>query len=286
MTLQTLINQSRLTLGELDEFLSGFLSIYEKNVVTQVVEEVVEENNDGDTEINLLNKQTMLRASLTLFEAALKRSTKALESTDMTELDAYRYKSLQALFSLIKSYLTDKDKAKQTAATSYNLLIDKLKGIGRLTNSEQSSLIANFVTTIQNDTYKAAFTLLKLEERAKDTKDANDEYIRLSKERTNAEKNRIASSSACRQQCVNDYRNLVSLINFAQSSNATLLYDEMIKELSARTLKAQELITRRTNAAAAKKKGEVVPKIQNNMIEIGNENFIEDNNNVMEKEEA
>lgn len=284
MVLQTLKNQSRLTVGECGNFLSDFLDTYNMYTKKQAIVEA--ENDEPSKDIDLSNKQIKLRDSLNAFNAVVIHSKKLLESGKMTEIDKLRYKKVRSLIALMQSYLTDENEAIREAATNYNQLINSLKGLSTRTNAEQSNLISNFVNTIQNDTYKGAFALLKLEERTKETKDANDEYIRLSKERDDTEKNRVLSSTDCRQQCMSDYRHLVSLINFAQESNDELLYDEMIKKLSAQTIKVQELINRRAKAAAAKKKGEVYEqedvkelKMEDDIVEIDNDM---DNEEMME----
>jgi hypothetical protein len=275
MVLQTLKNQSRLTVGECGNFLSDFLDTY--NMYTEKQAVVEAENDEPSKDIDLSDKQTKLSDSLNAFNAVVIHSKKSFASGKITEIDKLRYKKVRSLISLIQSYLTDENEAIKEAATNYNELIDGLKGLSSCTNAEQSNLISNFVNTIQNDAHKEAFALLKLEERTKETKDANDEYIRLSKERDDMEKNHVLSSTDCRQQCISDYRHLVSLINFAQESNDELLYDEMIKKLSAQTIKVQELINRRAKAAAAKKKGEVYEqedikelKMEDDMVEMEN----------------
>lgn len=274
MQLLTLKNQNRLTLGKFYDFLKVFLNTYETYSAQKPISEA---DDDKNVDIDLFNKQIKLHSSLMAFEEALKRSTKAAESKEMVELDKLRYQKLKALFSLIESYLIDNDKEKRSAANNYKLLIDKLKGIGTSTNSEQSGLIDNFVNTIQNDTYKKAFVLLKLEERTQDTKEANDKYMELAQNRNIAAQNRGASSTNCRKQCIQDYRHLVSLINSAQELNSTLLYDDMIKELTAKTVIAQQLVNRRTNASNSKKKGGMYQqedikelKMEDDMVEMEN----------------
>ncbi|WP_455666621.1 DUF6261 family protein [Phocaeicola sp.] len=275
MVLQTLKNQSRLTVGEFGNFLNDFLDTYNMYTTKKVVVEA--ENDEENKDIDLSNKQIKMRDSLNAFNAVVIHSVKMPESGKMTEIDKLRYKKVRSLIALIRSYLTDENDAIREAAINYNVLTNNLKGLSTCTNAEQSNLISNFVNTIQNDIHKEAFALLKLEERTRETKEANDEYIRLSKERDDTEKNRVASSSDCRQQCMLDYRHLVSLINFAQESNDALLYDEMIKKLSAQTIRVQELVNRRAKAAAARKRGEVYEqedikelKMEDDMVEMEN----------------
>lgn len=275
MVLQTLKNQSRLTVGEFGNFLNDFLDTYNMYTTKQAVVEA--ENDEENKDIDLSNKQIKMRDSLNNFNSVVIHLLNLPESGKLTEIDKLRYKKVRSLIALIRSYLTDENEEIKEAAIKFNVFTKNLKGLSTCTNSDQSNLISNFVNTIQNDANKEAFALLKLEERTKETKKANDEYIRLSKERDDIEKNRVASSSKCRQQCVLDYRHLVSLINFAQESNDVLLYDEMIKKLSAQTIRVQELVNRRVNAAAARKKGEVYQqedmkelKMEDDMVEMEN----------------
>ncbi|WP_455667522.1 DUF6261 family protein [Phocaeicola sp.] len=274
MQLLALKNQNRLKLGEFYEFLKVFLDIFETYSAQNLV---IKSDDDNNVDIDLFNKQIKLHSSLIAFNEALGRPTKAEESKEMAELDKLRYQKLKALFALIESYLIDNDIEKRKAAENYKRSIDKLKGIGACTNSEQSGMIDTFVNAIQNETNKKAFALLKLEERAKDAKEANDKYMELEQNRNKAAQNRSASSTNCRNQCVQDYRHLVSLINSAQELNSTLLYDDMINELTAKTTPVQQLINRRTNIANAKKRGEFYDeedmkelKMEDDMVEMEN----------------
>lgn len=186
MVLQTLKNQSRLTVGEFGNFLNDFLDTYNMYTTKQAVVEA--ENDEENKDIDLSNKQIKMRDSLNNFNSVVIHLLNLPESGKLTEIDKLRYKKVRSLIALIRSYLTDENEEIKEAAIKFNVFTKNLKGLSTCTNSDQSNLISNFVNTIQNDANKEAFALLKLEERTKETKKANDEYIRLSKERDDIEK--------------------------------------------------------------------------------------------------
>lgn len=259
--LNPLMSQSRLSIVELDSFLSQFLATYVQFTTknSPVTENLAEEEKSND--IDLENKHTTLQKSLDKYETSIKRSLKSEETGSLIELDKWRIKQITNHMSFIKSFRTDSDTAKRAASINYEPLLEQYRNIYKKTNSAQSATIAKYINAIQNDTYQESFKALGLEERTNELKETNDKYIKLSEERTNKEKNRSTSPSLCRQQCINDYRSLVSLINFAEKNNTDLLYTEMIEELAAQTIKMQELIRRRLNAVNSKKK-EQKPNIQ------------------------
>ncbi len=268
----TLVSQSRLSIVELDNFLSQFIATYSKHANKDVPASENAETPVNPNDINLKDKEGILQESVDTFEVSIKRSRKSAETFSMTESDKWRIKQLIDHELNIRSYRTDDDIAKRDAALLYEPLLEQFKNIYSMTNAAQTALIEKYVTVIQSEKYKSAYDTLGLAARTASLKKTNDEYKKMTLERANEEKNRGNSPSDCRQKCIVAYRNLVSLINFTEENNKSLLYTDMINELSAQTMVVQELINRRTNAAK-KKKEEAAPKTQN-MEPIGDESVV------------
>lgn len=271
----TLISQSRLSIAELDNFLSQFIATFDKYTADEVPASPNAAIEINPNDINLKNKQDTLRLLLEKYEISIKRSKKASETISMTELDTWRMKQMANCILHIRSFRTDDDLDKRNASLLYEPLLDQFKNLYSLTNSAQTAIIEKFIASIQTEKYKPAYDILGLAARITSLKKTNDDYKQKSLERANEEKNRNESPSDCRQKCIVGYRNLVSLINFAEEINKSLLYAEMINELSAQTIVVQELINRRANAAKKKKEGETTPKTQDVEPEDSEKEFIQ-----------
>lgn len=253
MYLNTLKEQSRLSIGELGQFFEDFLSTYDEYMVliSNAIKNEVEKEYFKDIDLN--NKQVSFRESLTNYSKRIIYARKFIETDSMKELHTWRLKQFSNHKAYIKSFTTDCDKAKQDAALEYEIILSRYKYISKETVSSINTTIESYIMRIQDEKHKDAYELLELEKRTNELRETNRKYMELSNKRIYLEKNHPKSPSQCRQQCMDEYRNLVHLINFAERNNVVLLYDDMIEKLSATTSSMQELINRRVNAAKKRK---------------------------------
>ena len=253
MYLNTLKEQSRLSVGELGQFFEDFLSIYDEYIVLASNPIKEKEKKENTKDIDLNNKQSAFRESLINYSKRIIHARKFNEMDLMKELHSWRLKQFSNHRIYIKSFRTDSDKAKRNAALEYEIALSRYKYISKETIFSINATIESYIRKIQDEKHKDAYELLELEERTNKLKETNRKYIELSNKRVYLEKNHPKSPSQCRQQCMDEYRNLVHLINFAERNNVVLLYDDMIEKLSATTSSMQELINRRVNAAKKRK---------------------------------
>ena len=239
--LKKLIYQSKLRVTEMDMFLSEFLRIFS----LPVDEPEVENQSLLLEDICLANKGKILKEALLAYELCINRVRKMDQTESMTQQDKLRVKQLSGHINYIRSCETDADEAKRTAAVLYFPLLDRYKGFHTKTNKAQSVLIRKYITEVRSEKYAEAFQALELEERTAELESTNELYIQLATECADQEKNMPESPTKVRQRCVEAYRDLVDLINFAQKTNKYYVYDEKIALLSAITQETQELINRR-----------------------------------------
>ena len=247
MNLNFLRYQSKLTVVELDSYLSQFYEIF----MLPVDEPVVEDTGLLMNDIYLGDKGTFLKESLGAYEKNLKREKRMAQTESLTALNKLRGKYFSGHLAYIANCETDTDEAVSTAAVSYRRLTEQFKFYHKQTNDAKSAFIRKYVAAIQGEEYAEAFQTLKLEERTEELQNVNEQYIALSQQRDNAEKSITDSPTELRQQCVEAYRELVSLVNFALKKNKYYIYDEKAASLAALTERTQELITRRRNGAEA-----------------------------------
>lgn len=255
MKLKRLCMQDRLNILELDEFLSQFLDVFKEYTTKDAAGIQKEDEPPVNNDIDLENKYINLSKSLSLYETAIKRSPIYSESAEMTRIDKVRIELFNDHQSLIKSYRTAVNTIERLAYEDYKLILKEYKYIRSQTTSARSATIKAYVEAIKGKT--GPFEDLHLAEKTNLLNANNNQYMDMSTERTSDLKNRAKSPTSCRQQCISDYRELVALINFTEHSNSSLLYEDMVKELNALTIKTQELVKRRMNAAAKKKEENV-----------------------------
>lgn len=245
MALKNLKYQSKLTVVELDQFMSQFLNIF----MYPIDEPTVEDREKLLEDIYLGDKATFLKEILEAYRKNIKREKKMSQSESLTELNNLRKKLMSGHLAYIATFETDCNEEKSAAAISYRRLTEQYKYFGKLTNIAKSSVIRKYVDALQSEEYAEAFKTLELEERTLELQEVNERYISLSEERDNAEKSISDSPTVLRQQCINAYRDLVSLINFALQKNKYYIYNEKAISLAALTERTQELINRRRHAA-------------------------------------
>lgn len=245
MILKFLNYQSKLTVAELDQFMSQFLNIF----TYPVDEPTVEDREELLTDIYLGDKGTFLKEILNAYRKNLKREKKMSQSESLTELNNQRKKLMSGHLAYIATFETDSNEEKSAAAISFRRLTEQYKYFGKLTNIAKSSVIRKYIDALQSEEYAEAFNTLELEKRTSELQEVNERYISLSEERDNAEKSISDSPTELRQECVKRYRELVSLFNFALQKNKYYIYDEKAVSLAALTERTQELINRRRHAA-------------------------------------
>ena len=245
MVLQKLKYQTKLSITELDTFLSEFLTQFLLPVDDPATEE------SSLTEIYLPGKEKFLVEALTNYRKSMKRAKKMPQTASLVERDEQRIKLLSGTISYIRSCCKDVDEAVVAAAETYLPLLEQFKNYHKASNSSQSALIRKFVEAIQAEPYAAAFATLKLEARTEELEVVNEEYIALSDERDIAEKSIPDAPSTVRKLCVEEYRKLVNLINLAVQNNQSYLYEEKLAALAALTEKTQQLINRRRGKTEA-----------------------------------
>lgn len=245
MKLKSLIYQSKLTVVELDSYLSQFLEIF----MLPIDEPVVEDRELLINDIYLGNKGLFLKELLEAYEKNMKREKRMAETESLTELNLKRGKLFNGHIAYIANCETDADEAVCAAAVSFRRLTEQFKYFGRLTNDAKSAFIRKYIAAIQGEEYASAYAALALEERTAELQYVNEQYISLSKQRDETEKGITESPTELRQQCVDAYRDLVALVNFALKKNQYYLYEEKAASLAALTERMQELINRRRNAS-------------------------------------
>ena len=245
MKLKSLTYQSKLNVVELDSFLSQFLEIF----LLPIDEPVVEDRELLINDIYLGDKGMFLKSLLEAYEKNLKREKRMAETDSLTELNLRRGKLFSGHMTYIANCETDTDEAVCAAAVSFRRLTEQFKYFSRLTNDAKSAFIRKYIAAVQGEEYASAYAVLALDERTVELQNVNEQYISLSKQRDEAEKNITESPSEIRQQCVDAYRELVALVNFALKKNKYYLYEEKAASLVALTERTQELVNRRRNAA-------------------------------------
>lgn len=239
MVLEKLKYQSKLTVTELDTFLSEFLTLYRQPVDEPVTEvEALEE-------IYLSGKESVFENVLNDFKKCIKRVRKMPQTMPLGELDTKRIMLLSGIITFIRSCKTETDANKVEAYWVYEPLLEQFRNYHKESNASQSSIIRKFIAAVKEDTYANAFTVLNLQARVDELESVNEEYIALSDARSVAEKNVPDSPSKVRKVCIAEYHNLVNLVNLAVKMNKAYLYEEKRNELAALTQKTQELVNRR-----------------------------------------
>ena len=239
--------QSRLTVTELDSFLSEF-----HRVVSLPIEEPTVEDRDLlIDDVYLGNKVKFFREQLEAYEKCIKRIRKMDQTIPMTELNKQRKKQLLGTISYICGSETDYDEAIAEAAETLSPKVEEFKHISRLTNASLSSHITRFILMLREEKYASAYETLKLSERIEELERLNHDYITLATERAAELESVPDSPSETRKQCVHAYYDLVELVNFALQNNKYYLYDEKAVQLEGITQEAQELINRRRNKSTA-----------------------------------
>lgn len=260
MILEKLKYQSKLTVTELDTFLSEFLTLY-RQPVDEPATEV-----DALSEIYLPGKEIVFENALNDFKKCIKRARKMPQTLTLGELDAKRIMLLSGVITFIRSCKTETEINKVEAYWVYEPLLEQFKNYHNVSNASQSSIIRKFVSAVKSDVYANAFTVLNLQARVDELEAVNEEYIALSDARNVAEKNVPDSPTNMRKMCIEEYHYLVNLVNLAVKTNKAYLYGEKLNELAALTQKTQELVNRRVKKKEENPDGttgeEVVPGIE------------------------
>lgn len=244
MVLEKLKYQFRLSVTELDAFLSEFLTQYQLPVDEPLTEEY------SLAEIYLPGKEVYFESALADYRKSIKRSKKMPQTAQLTELDEKRIKLLSGIIAYIRSCCKDVDETVVAAAKLYLNFLDEYKNYHNESNSSQSALIRKFVEGIQGEPYTEAFATLKLQARTEELQLVNNDYVYLNEQRNITEKNLPDAPSKVRKRCMDEYRNLVDLVNMAVRNNREYMYGEKLTALAALTEKTQELINRRSGTVA------------------------------------
>lgn len=256
-------------MSELDIFLTEF-----KRICSSPIDEpVVEDRELLLDDIYLPNKKRFFEEKLAAYQMCIKRPRKMNQTASLTQLKELRTEQFLCHLAYIRSHEASTNEAKSAAAKLYAPLLEGFKYFRHKTNAAQSAMIQEYITAIQGEKYAEAFQALELEERTEELQTTNEEYIMLSANRADERMNMPASPSKMRHECIQAYRNLVDLLNFAQENNKYYLYDETISQLMAITQETQALINRRKNEARKE-------------VEEGKENEEESNDEVQEEKEV
>ena len=239
--------QSRLTVTELDNYLSEFNKIFS----LPIDEPTVEDRDLLIADVYLGNKGTFFRTSLEAFEKCIKRIRKMDQTIPMTELNKRRKKQLSGSINYISGCETDSNEAVVEAAEALSPVVEEFKRFSQLTNASLSTHITRFILMLREEKYASAYETLKLSERIEELEQTNEEYKSLASARAAEQESIPDSPSETRKQCVHAYYDLVELVNFALQNNKYYLYDEKAVQLEGITQEAQELINRRRNKSTA-----------------------------------
>lgn len=243
MKLKKLTYHFRLTVTEMDTFLSEFLILFKIPV-----EECSAENSEW-SEICLNGKEIFLSDALSDYKKGIKRSRKMPQTERLVHLNKKRIKLLSGIIAYIRSCSNHFD---PKIISSSQLYLNYLKEFNRFYEGSRSSLsatIRKFINTVSKEPYADAFIILQLKERTDELNRINEEYIALSDQRDIFEKNMPDSPTKVRMRCIEEYEKLVDLINLAVQNNRRYLYKEKLIALEGLTEKMQILIDRRRNHA-------------------------------------
>lgn len=270
MILGSLIHQSKLTVVELYSYLSQFYEIF----TSPIDEPVVEDREVLISDIYLGDKGMFLGDLLIAYQKNLKREKRMAQTESLTALNQKRGKLFRAHMVYIANSEIGTNEAVCMAALSFRRLTEQFKYFSRQTNDAKSAFIRKYVAAVQGEEYAEAYKILELEERTLELQEVNEQYIALSQQRNKAEKSITESPSELRQQCMNEYRDLVSILNFALKKNKHYLYDEKAKALQALTEHTQELINRRLNKTEEPKEEPTDAPSENDTPDTGTEGTV------------